>query len=147
MTISAKNRNTPQFITYHGKTLAEQEAQSASLRKRGWRMVFLNVSGNLSEPRFTAVWVRNSGTSFKIFLNKTPSKCQQLLKAWKKRGYHPTIISAVGQDSRAKFSILLEKDSLAFHVEHGLSEEKFRQKCEEGKQNGNILRWCDVYGS
>lgn len=132
-------------VAYHGAAVWFHEAQFALLSEQGYRPLSLCIYGDPDEPLYAAVWIKRPGPKWVAIGRTSADGYQDFFNKWYPEGYRPTIVSATGAGSDARFTGVMEQDKTKFVAEHGMSLGDLWDT-DESLGNGYVLRSCTVYG-
>jgi CubicO group peptidase (beta-lactamase class C family) len=144
----------PKFEAYHGKDSQFHQTRFDALAPKGWRMISLSVHGNPSNPRYSAVWVKEHGPKYVAVHGLPISKYQKWFDDQTKKHYSPVIVSAAGGGANAVVAAVFEKGlKKGWIAKHGLvNGDDYDQStiefwCKKAREDGLLLRSGSIYGS
>lgn len=141
------------FVAYHGVDAASHQQRFDELRTQGMRMTWINVSGDPSDARYSAIWVENDGRAWEGLHNLDATGYQQRFNELTATGLTPSVVSAAGPVDHAVFAALFEqRDVGAWTARHGLTWGATGQpdtmvgQAELAYKAGQVPRCLAVYG-
>ncbi|HCT77925.1 MAG TPA: hypothetical protein DGG94_16480 [Micromonosporaceae bacterium] len=117
-------------------TAAEFAAESAALRRDGYRMVSLasHVEG---EVRYTAIWSRDAGPASTSYQGVGLDEHRKQLEALTANGFRPVNVSIVAPDGTPQVSAFYVKDdSRSFAAPYLLTESDYLKAVQENARAG-----------
>jgi Polyglycine hydrolase-like, structural repeat len=89
VTGEALAQDSVDFFDYHAVTPAFHRQQTGILPRRGFRLVSLSLYDFLSEPRYAAVWLRQSGSAQRFCRTWTQAVFSCSLTLWPEQVSNP----------------------------------------------------------
>jgi CubicO group peptidase (beta-lactamase class C family) len=137
----------PLFEAYHGKDGAYHQDRWDELSPKGYRPISLSIYGSAGKPLYAAVWVHRPGPAYVGFHGYTAAQYQAFHDTWTQDGYRPSIVTATGSGSSARFAGVFELSPEPALAKHGIDADEFAEWTTWARDNDYILRWASVYGS
>ena len=144
----------PQFEAYHGKDSEHHQKRFDALAPFGWRMISLSAHGNPSNPRYSAVWVKEPGPDYVAVHDLPISKYQKWFDDQTKNGYAPVLVTATGAGANTVVAAVFTKGvKKGWLAKHGLASGSVDDQstiefwCRQARRNGLVLRSGSIYGS
>lgn len=140
---------------YHNNTGAQHQDRFNTLSSLGFRMISLSCYGDEDEPLYAAIWEKKSGPAWVAVHGISPTAYQAKFNELHKQGFNPTIISATGDGSDARFAGVFEKNGKSTQTRYGLREVRDWGESDEvlfdhwnlrAKKNNLSLVWLSSYG-
>ena len=93
----------------------------------GWRMISLSAHGNPSNPRYSAVWVKEPGPDYVAVHDLPISKYQKWFDDQTKNGYAPVLVTATAAGVNAVVAAVFAKGSQKGMARETWTGERFRR--------------------
>ncbi len=131
--------------SYHGVSSTTHQANFDSLAGQGYRMISLAVSGDASNPRYSAVWQQVSGPGWVARHDMTLTQYNSQATSWGNAGFRAKLVAASGAGSNAVFAAVWVADGVA--AAHSTTVINFEDHCVWHRQNGRRVVSCAGYTS
>ena len=139
-------RVAAQIAAYHDVDAAGHQLQFNTLSNSGYRPIALTAYGTTGSPLYAAVWVHRAGPNFIGFHGLTAGEYQTIV-ANNAASYAPTLLTARGTGSDARFAGVLEQTGYAVYARHGINATDLTTEIATATAQNWKIRTIDVYGS
>ena len=116
------------------------------LAPAGYRILSLSMYGDPFDPRYTTVWIRRPGPPQRLIWGYTGEHLLGLASSLRSSGLSPTIVTATGGGTDARFSAVFEAGPAA-DITLGQNGLEFNAEAGARRGAGKMLRWVTTYGS
>ncbi|KAI9720824.1 MAG: hypothetical protein M1812_002663 [Candelaria pacifica] len=99
-------------LTYADVSSADHQSKFESLSSQGWRIISLDVSGDVSATKYAAVWAKTSGPGWVATHEASPQALQDFFDKYSSQGYVSTILKFVGTSDNYIGAMVMEKISV-----------------------------------
>ena len=144
----------PAFEAYHGKSSSHHQSRFNALAPKGWHMISLSVHGSPSDPRYSAVWVKEASPAFVAVHDLPIGQYQNWFNDQTNKGYAPVLVTATGGGADAVVAAVFEKGvAPGWVAKHGLTSGSDQNQatiefwCRQSRRDGQVLRSGSIYGS
>jgi CubicO group peptidase (beta-lactamase class C family) len=136
-----------QFVGYHDVSSSSHQASFTSLTGQGYRLKQLSVAGGLATPRYSAIWVQESGPAWVSSHGMTQAAYSTWRTNWLNQGYRAKIVTAAGSGANTVFAAVFVNDGVAATDVIANSEASFEAVCTLNREGGRIAVSVDIHGT
>jgi CubicO group peptidase (beta-lactamase class C family) len=108
------------FVAYHGVDAAGHQQRFDDLSGQGFRMSWINVSGEPGDATYAAVWVGNDGRGWAGLHNLDADGYQARFDELTSQGLVPSVISVAGTSGAVFAAVFEQRDVGNWSARHGL---------------------------
>jgi len=137
---------TGPFVAYHGVDGATHQQKFDELGGQGWRIDWLNVAGDPSDPRYAAVWVQNDGRGWFGVHGVDADTYQCKFDEFVAAGAVPTVVSVTGESSPVFAAVFEQRDVGSWFARHGLDWNALVAANEQARRDSQVPHCLAVYG-
>ena len=127
-------------------------AKVAEYDPNQWRIISISVSGDVTNPRYAAIWAHTPSPAWLAIANATLDHWQSFWQSWQSEGYVPTLISVVSgstPDNAIVAGVLEKKNIGSFTMDMALTTAQMQAKVQQVLANGRNYKpiAMSFYGS
>jgi CubicO group peptidase (beta-lactamase class C family) len=137
----------PDVVTYLDVNAASHQLSFTNLSNQGYRPISLSMAGGLASPRYSAVWIRRSGSTFIGVHGMTPAAYRSWTITQRLSGYRPLLLAAAGALSDSVCAAVWVRDGVDAVDDVDLSDFEFTNENDAQRGQGRRLRNAAVSGT
>ncbi len=135
------------YYGYHDMSSATYQNYFKTLGDQGFRVISLSIHGDVTEPRYTAVWAQYNAGAWVGNHDVRIENFQTIFDSHKNKGFTPMIVTAIGDLTDSVFGIIFEKGNFgSWKAKHGMSETEFDNENKSALSSGLMLKSYTIYG-
>jgi CubicO group peptidase (beta-lactamase class C family) len=143
---SIATNQPPAWITRHGMTPAQYQAEFTKNSQNGYRLTCVNGYTHNGQERYIAIWEKASGPALVARHGLSAAQYQAAFNEFQKQGYRLTHVSGYGVGNAAKFAAIWEKKSGgAWAARHNLTAAQYQAAFNEHAKQGYRLSHVNGY--
>lgn len=132
---------------YHDQSAAYHVGRYIALKSAGYRMVSLDVAGDLTDHRWSAVWEKNAGPTFTSLVGVKELDLRLWWADRIKEGYREQWVTAAGSGANTVYGLIMVKDSRKASYHADMAESTFDTICDTYHELGWLLVSASVHGT
>lgn len=141
-----KPGSTPAWESHHGMSASGYQNTFDELKKKGYRLTWINGCGVSGQAKFSAIWEKKSGPAWEARHNLTAAQYQQTFDDLKKKGYRLQQVCGYVVGGQPYFAGIWDKSSGgAWEARHNLKESDYQSTFDGLDSKGYILKNVSGY--
>ncbi len=136
----------PDVVSYYDATATTHQSQFTTLAGQGYRPISLSVAGGLSNPRYTAVWIRRSGAGFTAVHGVDAAAYDTWRAQQRNAGRRPLLVSTSGSATDTVYTGVYVNDGVTAVEEIELYLSGVNAKNTWAYDNNHLLTCMSVRG-
>lgn len=130
----------------HGLTAADYQSAFNTYTNAGYRLTHVDSYLQSGNVRYSAVFTKASGPSWKAYHGVSAATHQSTFNSWTSQGYVPTNVSVVVVNGARYYTALYEKVSVgSYTLSSTVLESNYQTYFNQQTAAGRKLRYIDVY--